>query len=541
MTPSHCLVGLGLMAQTVWTGTVFMDHAHKAPIGERQGMLPSLGSRLSNLVYMGVDSFTAEQAALAPRATPARSSSHRQTEPSLPSEVQAESPRIVVDKSSYSIASEHEQERPLYMEYATRTASPLHGVVLACVDPSRHLSAPARYGTGQRHSSTLMRDFHRKHPVDVSRHQGIQSRQKSMLGTVAPPSRWERNDFREQSRSNLRLASPPVDRDGHISPNVTRVDRFEILQMIDKGTFGTVFMAWDSKWRQNIALKVVRRVARYVEDAEFEVSILEQLADLDRGGRYCVKLYKYFHHYGHFCIVTELLGSSLYHSLKKIRQSKRMLSMGTIWRVARQLCEALAFLRSVKLVHADLKTENILLARPDMNLEDKNMCIKLIDFGGATWEDDMHSKVIQTRHYRAPEVVLGLDWTYPCDMWSVGCILLELYEGKLTFDTHDTAQHLAMIQRLAGQVPEEMVRRVPKETSVERLFDKDRRLKWPQLSPTTRHQEAVSKVARLTDRIDAHHHDFGNLLSGMLQIDPERRLTPVEALESTFLRQTVAR
>jgi len=88
-----------------------------------------------------------------------------------------------------------------------------------------------------------------------------------------------------QSRSNLRLASPPVDRDGHISPNVTRVDRFEILQMIDKGTFGTVFMAWDSKWRQNIALKVVRRVARYVEDAEFEVSILEQLADLDRGGR----------------------------------------------------------------------------------------------------------------------------------------------------------------------------------------------------------------------------------------------------------------
>jgi len=71
--------------------------------------------------------------------------------------------------------------------------------------------------------------------------------------------------------------------------------------------------------------------------------------------RYCVKLYKYFHHYGHFCIVTELLGSSLYHSLKKIRQSKRMLSMGTIWRVARQLCEALAFLRSVKLVHADLK------------------------------------------------------------------------------------------------------------------------------------------------------------------------------------------
>ena len=54
------------------------------------------------------------------------------------------------------------------------------------------------------------------------------------------------------------------------------------------------------------------------------------------------------------------------------------------------------------------------------------------------------------RGCRAPEVVLGMDWTFPCDMWSVGCILLELYEGALTFDTHDTAQHLAMMERLLG-------------------------------------------------------------------------------------------
>ena len=82
--------------------------------------------------------------------------------------------------------------------------------------------------------------------------------------------------------------------------------------------------------------------------------------------------------------------------------------------------------------------------------------------------------MIQTRHYRAPEVVLGLKWSYPCDLWSLGCILLELTETRLTFDTHDTAQHLAMIERLCGPIPHRLVRKIPEElASVRSLFDQD--------------------------------------------------------------------
>ncbi len=57
--------------------------------------------------------------------------------------------------------------------------------------------------------------------------------------------------------------------------------------------------------------------------------------------------------------------------------------------------------------------------------------IKLIDFGSATFESDYHSSIVSTRHYRAPEVILGLGWSFPCDIWSVGCILVELLTGKL--------------------------------------------------------------------------------------------------------------
>lgn len=59
----------------------------------------------------------------------------------------------------------------------------------------------------------------------------------------------------------------------------------------------------------------------------------------------------------------------------------------------------------------------------------------MIDFGGATYEQDSHASVVNTRQYRAPEVILGLRWLYPSDLWSVGCIIAELLLGDLLFAT----------------------------------------------------------------------------------------------------------
>ena len=84
--------------------------------------------------------------------------------------------------------------------------------------------------------------------------------------------------------------------------------------------------------------------------------------------------------------------------------------------------------------------------------------IRVIDFGGATFENDHHSSIINTRQYRSPEVLLGLDWSYPSDMWSAGCILAELATGELLFNTHDDLEHLALIERTVGYpLPRHMV------------------------------------------------------------------------------------
>ena len=62
--------------------------------------------------------------------------------------------------------------------------------------------------------------------------------------------------------------------------------------------------------------------------------------------------------------------------------------------------------------------------------------IKVIDFGSATFSDQYHSTVVSTRHYRAPEVILGLGWSFEADIWSIGCILVELVTGMLLTIPH---------------------------------------------------------------------------------------------------------
>ena len=93
--------------------------------------------------------------------------------------------------------------------------------------------------------------------------------------------------------------------------------------------------------------------------------------------------------------------------------------------------------------------------------------IRLIDFGSATFEEEYHSSVVSTRHYRAPEIILNLGWSFPCDIWSIGCILVEFYTGDALFQTHDNLEHLAMMEAVVGQKIDKPL--------VQQVFDKGRK------------------------------------------------------------------
>ena len=101
---------------------------------------------------------------------------------------------------------------------------------------------------------------------------------------------------------------------------------------------------------------------------------------------------------------------------------------------------------------------------PEYYLEPKVSTTKVIDFGGATFTQDYHGSIINTRQYRAPEVILQCcEWNEKSDIWSAACILAELYTGEMLFATHDSVEHLALITKMLGQFPKWMASNASKE------------------------------------------------------------------------------
>ncbi|GER40376.1 protein kinase [Striga asiatica] len=352
-----------------------------------------------------------------------------------------------------------------------------------------------------------------------------------------------------------RHVSPPKrddDRDGHyvysLGENLT--PRYKILSKMGEGTFGRVLECWDRERREYVAIKVVRSISKYRDAAMAEVDVLQRLAKNDKDGSHCVKMHSWFDYRNHICIVFEKLGPSLFDFLRRNRYSPFPVDL--VREFGRQLLESVAYMHDLRLIHTDLKPENILLASsefvklPVSKLPEsanfrclpKSSDIKLIDFGSTAYDSQIHSSIVSTRHYRAPEVILGLGWTYPCDIWSVGCILIELCTGEVLFQTHENLEHLAMMERVLGPLPEHMARKANK--GAEKYFRRSR-LNWPEGAVSRESIRAVRKLDQLKNlvsrHVDSSRSALVNLLHGLLKFDPSERLTAREALEHPFFKE----
>ncbi|CAN6585451.1 unnamed protein product [Malus baccata var. baccata] len=314
-----------------------------------------------------------------------------------------------------------------------------------------------------------------------------------------------------------RNGSPPWredDKDGHymfsLGENLTT--RYKIQSKMGEGTFGQVLECWDREKREMVAIKIVRGIKKYREAAMIEIEVLQQLGKHDKGGNRCVQLRNWFDYRNHICIVFEKLGPSLYDFLKK--NNYRSFPIDLVREIGRQLLECVAFMHDLRLIHTDLKPENILLVSqdyikvPDYNKSSsrspkdssyfkrvpKSSAIKVIDFGSTTYERQDQTYIVSTRHYRAPEVILGLGWTYPCDVWSIGCILVELCTGEALFQTHENLEHLAMMERVLGSLPQHMLKRADRHAE---KYVRRGRLDWPEGAASRESIRAVQKLPRL--------------------------------------------
>ncbi|GJM92623.1 hypothetical protein PR202_ga09109 [Eleusine coracana subsp. coracana] len=249
-----------------------------------------------------------------------------------------------------------------------------------------------------------------------------------------------------------------------------------ILSKMGEGTFGQVLECWDLENQETVAIKIVRFLQKYREAAMIEIDVLQRLGKHDFTGSRCVQIRNWFDYRNHICIVFERLGPSLYDFLRK--NSYRSFPIDLVRDFARQILESVAFMHDLRLIHTDLKPENILLVSsesirvPDYKVSvrppkdgsffknvPKSSAIKLIDFGSTTFEHQDHNYVVSTRHYRAPEVILGLGWNYPCDLWSVGCILVELCSNLVMQHVdHSAGDLIDLLQGLLRYDPNERLK-----------------------------------------------------------------------------------
>lgn len=224
-------------------------------------------------------------------------------------------------------------------------------------------------------------------------------------------------------------------------------NRYLILDVLGQGTFGQVVKCQNLKTQEVVAVKVVKNRTAYFNQSMMEVSVLDLLnSKLDKNDdHHLLRLKDTFIHRQHLCLVFELLSVNLYELIKQ--NQFRGLSTTLVRVFAQQLLNGLALLNKARLIHCDLKPENILLK----NLE--SPIIKIIDFGSACDERQTVYTYIQSRFYRSPEVLLGLPYSSAIDMWSLGCIVVELFLGLPLFPGSSEYNQVARITEMLGLPP----------------------------------------------------------------------------------------
>jgi len=161
----------------------------------------------------------------------------------------------------------------------------------------------------------------------------------------------------------------------------------------------------------------------------------------------------FFYHREHLVIVTELLRQNLYEFGKFIVENDEppYFTRKRLCYITQQVLVALDFIHKRGLVHSDVKPENILLASYS------RARVKLIDFGSSCYLTDRQSSYIQSRSYRAPEVILGLPYDGKIDIWSLGCVIAEMYTGEVTFQNDSVVTMLSRIEAICGTFPRHLI------------------------------------------------------------------------------------
>ena len=247
--------------------------------------------------------------------------------------------------------------------------------------------------------------------------------------------------------------------------------QYEVLEFLGRGTFGQVAKCWKKGTNEIVAIKILKNHPSYARQGQIEVSILSRLSQENADEFNFVRAYECFTHKNHTCLVFEMLEQNLYDFLK--HNKFQPLPLKYIRPITQQVLTALLKLKQLGLIHADLKPENIMLIDPVR----QPYRVKVIDFGSASHVSKaVCNTYLQSRYYRAPEIILGLPFCEAIDMWSLGCVVAELFLGWPLYPGSSEYDQIRYISQTQGLPAEHMLNSASKTT---KFFYRDRDSSYP--------------------------------------------------------------
>ena len=318
--------------------------------------------------------------------------------------------------------------------------------------------------------------------------------------------------------------------------------RYAVMHSLGRGMFASVIRAKDTETDTLVAIKIIRNNDTMRKAGLKELSILETLAAADPNDtKHVVRLLRSFDHKGHLCLVFENLSLNLRELLKKFGRDVG-LNIKAIRSYAQQLFLGLSLLKKCGILHADLKPDNVLCS-------ENHSHIKICDLGSASpLNENEIAPYLVSRFYRAPEIMLGIEYDTGIDVWSIGCTLFELYTGKILFTGRNNNGMLKAIMECRGKFPHKLLRRgsltfdhfddllnfhAREEDRLSgRTVTKIMDFKKPTRDLRSR---IIPKGKKMDDTERKEIELFLDLLDKCLDLRPEKRITPGDALRHPFI------
>lgn len=350
------------------------------------------------------------------------------------------------------------------------------------------------------------------------------------------------------------------DKEGYLTFQMGELffDRYEVKRVLGKGVFSTVLGAEDTKYPKDqtkdkkpvsVAIKIIRNNDMMAKCGAKELEFLKLLAK-DGGAEkhHIVQLSDDFVHHGHMCLVFEPMAMNLREVIKKFGHN-RGINIEGVQVFSKQMFQGLKHLRKCKIVHADIKPDNILI-------NERHNAIKICDFGSGSYINECDiTPYLVSRWYRAPEITLCLRYDYSIDLWSIACCMYELYTGKVMFPGNSNNDMLRRFMETKGRFPNKQIKRsmqkmielgrpvdftedfkfmrimidkITKKETVKILTIDEKPVKdlFKQLMPTQLQPDQARKVKQLSDLL---HH--------ALSLNPDNRFSIEECLHHTFIKE----